>query len=50
MPIDQAHEQNNVMVNSCSGFVGLTENPVAFRKWMIAGPEQARRGNNFDSV
>ncbi len=50
MPINQAHEQNNMMVNSCSGVVGLTENPAAFRKWMIAGPEQARRGKDFDSV
>ncbi len=41
MPINQAHEQNNMMVNSCSGVVGLTENPAAFRKWRIAGPEQA---------
>ena len=41
MPIDQGHEQNNLMVKSSSGAVGLTENPAAFRKWMIAGPEQA---------
>ncbi len=41
MPIDQAHEQNNMMVNSCSGVVGLTENPAVFRKWIIARPEQA---------
>ena len=24
------------------GAVGLTENPSAFRKWMVAGPEQAQ--------
>ncbi len=41
MPIDQAHEQNNMMVNSCSGVVGLTENTAAFREWRIAGPEGA---------
>ena len=22
--------------------IGLTENPAAFRKWILAGPEQAR--------
>ena len=42
MPIDQAHEQNNELVKGSGGVVGLTENPSAFRKWMIAGPEQAR--------
>lgn len=42
MPIDQAHEQNNELIKSSGGAVGLTENPSAFRKWMIAGPEQAR--------
>ena len=38
MPIDQAHEQ----VKGSGGAVGLTENPSAFRKWVIAEPEQAR--------
>ena len=42
MPIDQAHEQNNLMVKRSGGVVGLTENPAAFRKWMIAGPEQVQ--------
>ena len=41
MPIDQAHEQNNALVKGSGGAIGLTENPSAFRKWMIAGPEQA---------
>ena len=38
MPIDQAHEQNYELVKGSGGAVGLTENPSAFRKWMIAGP------------
>ena len=42
MPIDQAHEQNNKLVKGSGGAVGLTENPSAFRRWMVAGPEQAR--------
>ena len=33
MPIDQAHEQNNQLVKGLGGAVGLTENPVAFRRW-----------------
>ena len=31
------------------GAVGLTENPSAFRRWMIAGPEQARLLLEFES-
>ncbi|KAG0727160.1 hypothetical protein GWK47_004058 [Chionoecetes opilio] len=30
------------------GAVGLTENPTAFKKWMIAGPEQARILTEFE--
>ncbi len=45
---DQAHEQNNQMVKGSGGAVGLTENPSAFRRWMVAGPEQARLLNEFE--
>ena len=47
MPIDQAHEQNNLIVKGSGGAVGLTEKPAAVRKWMIAGPEQARLLEEF---
>ena len=49
MPLDQAHEQNNELVKGTGGVVGLTENPVAFRRWMVAGPEQARILKEFES-
>ena len=42
MPVVQAHEQNNELVIGFGGSVGLVENSSALRKWMIAGPEQAR--------
>ena len=48
MPIDQAHEQNNVVVKGSGGAVGLTQNPSAFRKWLLAGPEQARLIHEFE--
>ena len=48
MPIDQCHEQNNETVKGTGGAVGLTENPSAFRKWMTAGPEQARLLKEFE--
>ena len=48
MPIDQAHEQNNELVKGSGGVVGLTENPSAFKRWMIAGSEQARLLKEFE--
>ena len=48
MPIDQAHEQNNGVVKGSDGAVGLTQNPSAFRKWLLAGPEQARLIHEFE--
>jgi len=35
-------------VKGSGGAVGLTENPKAFRRWMIAGPEQARLLTEFE--
>ena len=40
--IDHAHEQNNGYVKGDGGAVGLTENPGALRRWMLAGPEITR--------
>jgi len=48
IPIDQPHEQNNAVVKGSGGAVGLTENPVAFKKWMISGSEQARLSKEFE--
>ena len=42
-----AHKQNNVMMKGACGAVWLTENPAAFRKWMIAGTEQAQLMKEF---
>ena len=42
IPIDQAHEQNNGYIKGDGGAVGLTDNPNALQRWMIAGPEVAR--------
>jgi len=49
MPIDQCNEQNNEIVKVLGGAIGLTENPSAFCKWMMAGPEQVRLLNEFES-
>lgn len=48
IPIDQVHEQENAKVKGKGGVIGLTENPDAFQRWMIAGPEQARLLAEFE--
>ena len=50
LAIDQAHEQNNALVKSDGGAVGLTENPGALRRWMIAGPEMSRLSKDFEAL
>ena len=42
MAIDQCHEQNNATVKESGGAFGLTTDPLALRRWMVAGPEVAR--------
>ena len=49
IPIDQAHEQNNACVKGDGGAVGLTEDPSALRRWMVAGPEVARVIREFEN-
>ena len=38
MAIDQAHEQANAIIKGDGGAVGITEDPSALRRWMVAGP------------
>lgn len=47
IPIDQAHEQNNACIKGDGGAVGLTDNPNALRRWMVAGPEVAKAIEEF---
>ena len=48
IPVDQAHEQNNKIVKTAGGFIGLTENQNALNRWMIAGPAQAEAIAEFE--
>ena len=36
---DQAHEQANAAIKANSGAIGVTEDPSALRRWVVAGPE-----------
>lgn len=49
MATDQAHEQNNAGVKSDGGAIGLTKNPEALRRWMVAGPEIVRITSEFEA-
>lgn len=48
--LDHAHEQVNAIVKGEGGAVGLTENPTALRRWMVAGPELERMVEEFEEV
>ena len=50
MALDEGHEQNNAFVEGDGGAVGLTENPAALLRWMVAGPEMARVVGEFLSL
>ena len=47
--LDHANEQINSLIKGDGGAVGLTENPGALRRWMIAGPEIARMIQEFEN-
>ena len=48
--IDQAHKQNNADIKDDAGAIGLTEDPTALRRWMIAGPEVSRLVTRYEEV
>ena len=52
MVLDQAHEQANANVKGDGGAVGLTDNPNALQRWMVASPEMSRMVAEFkdDSI
>ena len=50
MAIDQAHEQANAVIKGEGGAIGVTEDPSALRRWMVAGPEVSRLATEFEIV
>ena len=48
--LDHAHEQINAVVKGDGGAVGLTKNPAALRRWMVAGPELSRIIEEFEVI
>lgn len=47
---DQAHEQNNKVIKSVGGAVGIFESPKALMNWMVARPEVARMISDFEAI
>ena len=47
--IDQCHEQMNKLIKGEGGAVGLTEDPHALERWMVAGPEISRLIHEFEN-
>ena len=50
IPLDQAHEQNNEFIKGEGGVIGITENPNALLRWMVAGPDLARMVAEIERV
>ena len=50
LAIDQAPEQNNAVIKGDGGAIGLTEDPGALRRWMVAGPEVSRLVAGYEAV
>ena len=50
IPLDQDHEQKNAKLKGKGGVVGLTENPFAFRNWVITGPEVSILVEEFEHI
>ena len=46
--LDETHKQVNALVKGDGGAVGLTENPAALRRWMIAGLGIAKLVEEFE--
>lgn len=47
--LDHAHEQLNAQVKGDGGAIGLTEDPGALRRWMVAGPHLAKIIGEYES-
>ena len=50
IPMDEAYEQENAKVKGKGGLVGLTENPAALKRWIIACPGTARIIEKFEEA
>ena len=50
LAIDQAREQANAVIKGDDGTIGVTEDPSALRRWMIAGTEVSHLVAQYEST
>ena len=50
LAIDQAHEQAKDVIKCEGGAIGVTEDPSALRRWVVAGPEVSRLATEYELV
>lgn len=50
MAIDQAHEQANAVIKGDVGAIGVTEDPSALRRWMVAGPQVSHLVEQYEAA
>ena len=48
--IDHAHEQAYVVIKGEGGAIGVTEDPSALRRWMVAGSKVSRLATEYETV
>ena len=46
--IDQAHGRANAVIKGEGGTIGVTEDPSALRRWMVAWPEVSRLATEYE--
>lgn len=47
--IEHDHEQHNVVLKVDGSIIGITDNPSALLRWMVASPEMAKMVQTFES-
>ena len=50
MTLDQNHEHTNELIKGEGGAVGLMENQMVLLRWIVAGPEDVRLLNEFETT
>ena len=50
LAIDQAHEHANAVIKGEGGAIGVTEDPSALRRWMVAGPEVSHLVRTYEKI
>ena len=50
MAIGQTHEQANAFIKGEGGTIGITEDPSALGRWLVAGHEVSRLATEYEFI